>query len=210
MQIDFYINFWQADHRSTVMLPLMILIALLTGCHSTKNIDESHYTEGSVSELIQKSTNFIDSVNNKEALLQLYALGQYSLTVSQDRWVRDAIIKIYHHDRDYSNLITYLNMRSLHSNISADEQAFNLFDKAEAYHCMSYNYWARKLGLGSPYRKSRDAVKAQQYYEEFLIKYPHHEKADYVRHELQMVADYNKQYIQELQKHQVARLNVKK
>lgn len=185
------------------MLPItVLLLALLGGCHSKKVLDESQYVSGDTQEQLNRAHSLVEKNQNKEALIQLYALEQTALTSSQNRWVRDEIVKIYNQDRDYEKLIVYLAGREHLKQTTPSEQNSNLFEKAEAYHHLSYNYWARKLGMGSPYRRSKAAFKAKEYYHEFLTRYPNDPKCAHIRKELIGLESYIERYERELKEYQ--------
>jgi len=192
------------------MFPVIALMLLLIGCDVKKIVDESRYAESTTEDMLTRAETYIAEGNDKEALLQLSALNVHSLTLQQQRWVRDQMVTVYYNTRDFKDMITYLDARAHLKSVTPDEAAMNLFDKAEAYHRLSYNYWARVIGMGSPYRRSRDAMQAQKYYKEFLEKYPHNPKAPYVKQELELVDAYIVHYYAELQKHRDFRKNIKK
>jgi tetratricopeptide (TPR) repeat protein len=173
--------------------PLLLSVFLL-GCDVKKVIDESHYAEENTEAMLSRAQKYITESKDKEALIQLQTLAHQTISPEQDRWVRDETIRLYTKDKNFNEIVTYLDRRSSIKNISPDEAAMNLFEKAEAYHHMSYNHWAKSLGMGSPYRRSKDAYKAQKYYTEFLESYPNHPKAEYVKQELIRIAEYLNDY----------------
>lgn len=184
-----------------IMLPLVILLALLGGCQNKKVLDESEYVTGNTADQLSRAQSLIDRSNTKEALIQLYAINNESLTKQQALWVRDEIVTIYNYDRNYEKLIAYLDSRE-HLNRSSGEIRKDLYEKAEAYHHLSYNYWAKKLGMGSPYRRSKAAFNAKKYYTKFLNRYPHDPRCENIRNELIGLDIYIERYNKELKQYQ--------
>lgn len=164
------------------MFPLLIL-ALLVGCQGPSVVDETRYVDGSTDALLARSQELVQSHNYKEALLQLYAVNHNKLSFEQSRWVRDQIVKIYQAQKDEEQLIAYLQSRQHQRAVTAEEAPDNLYDLAEAYHRASLNYWARWLGMGSPYRRIKFAREADRLYQDFINKYPNDPRIAYVEGE---------------------------
>ena len=183
------------------MLPLVFFMLLLVGCDAKKTVDESVYTESSAQAMLDRAAGVIAASNDKEALIQLQSLSNQRLSLEQDRWVRDQIIARYQEARDFNEIIRYIHEREQFKHIAPEEKAQNILDTADAYHRLSYNHWARVFGVGSPYRKSRDAFKAQKYYMEFMQKYPDDARIPSVKKELAELDKYIQQYNILLEKH---------
>lgn len=188
-----------------MILRLIIIAVLVGGCNSKKVLDESQYVAGDTTDQLARAHSLIDKNNYKEALVQLYALGHGSLSHEESQWVRDEIVRIYNIERDYEALITYLESREHVNNLTSAEKCNNLYDKAEAYHHQSYNYWARTLGMGSPYRRSKAAFKAKKYYKEFLSQYPNDPRCSDIQKELIGLESYIDRYTKELKEYQAYR-----
>lgn len=176
------------------MLPLVLILVMLVGCQSHKVVDETQYVSGNITEKLDRSRILIDNKDYKGALLQLQSLSHQDLTVDQSRWVRDEIVKLYYHDHDYEKLIAYLESRDNLRQVSFSEKSENLFDIAECYHKLSYNHWAKSLGIGKAYRRYKSAKQAEKYYEEFLRLYPDSIHVDYVKLELESLKIYFADY----------------